>query len=299
MAIGSTQESTHQSFEPDVPPWFTHAVRTRYSVHEIDVEGASISYQTWGPSDGQPVVLVHGGGAVSSWWDHVAPYLCHGRRVIALDLSGHGNSSWRADYSFAQWGREVLAVGQAESAAPPVVIGHSMGGFVSLAMAGTLGEQLAAVVAIDSPIGPHPTGQRLAELGKRPRKKAMTYPDLDTILSRFHTMPDDPATLGFIRDYLAPRSVRQVDTGWQWKFDTRVSSYAQIMVDEIDPPLCRAAFIRGERGLAIAERMELLTDRIGPLSISVVPDAGHHIMLDQPIALIAALDALLEQWRNT
>lgn len=282
-----------------MPDWFTRAIAEPYEEHETQVEGANIYYRAWGPQDAPPVVLIHGGGAIAGWWDHVAPYLATERRVLALDLSGHGDSEWREDYSFEQWGREALAVSRDQSQQRPTIIGHSMGGFISLVMAHHQGPEIEGAVAIDSPIGPHPTGQRLAALGRRSRSDAMAYPDRETILSRFHTMPDDPATLDFIRDYLAVRSIRQTERGWQWKFDIRVSSLSQILLEQIHPLRCRFAFIRGARGLATDERMKLLTDRIGPsFGVSVVPDAGHHIMLDQPIALTATLDLLLELWSN-
>jgi pimeloyl-ACP methyl ester carboxylesterase len=72
-----------------------------------------------------------------------------GRRVVALDLSGHGDSGRREAYTLDQWSREVLAAaGHAGITKPPTVIGHSMGGFVALRAAGLYGSRLARVVAI-------------------------------------------------------------------------------------------------------------------------------------------------------
>ena len=51
-------------------------------------------------------MLVHGGAAHSRWWDHIAPMLTEGWRVVAVDLSGHGDSDRRDHYSLDTWARE-------------------------------------------------------------------------------------------------------------------------------------------------------------------------------------------------
>ena len=54
--------------------------------------------------------MIHGGAAHAHWWDHIAPLLAEGREVIASDLSGHGDSDRRSDYSVEAWAEEALAV---------------------------------------------------------------------------------------------------------------------------------------------------------------------------------------------
>ena len=49
-------------------------------------------------------MLVHGGAAHSRWWDHIGPLLADGRLVVAIDLSGHGDSARRESYSLDQMG---------------------------------------------------------------------------------------------------------------------------------------------------------------------------------------------------
>jgi pimeloyl-ACP methyl ester carboxylesterase len=78
------------------------------------------------------LVLVHGGGAHSGWWDHVAPFFSRTHRVIAPDLSGHGHSDSRDAYDLLTWAREVLAVSTSgANTRRPIMIGHRMGGWVT------------------------------------------------------------------------------------------------------------------------------------------------------------------------
>ena len=76
--------------DPNVaaPQWFTDAISTPGERHSLEVDGATIVYRTWGDAGAPGVLLVHGGGAHGGWWDHLAPQLAAGRRVVALDLSG-------------------------------------------------------------------------------------------------------------------------------------------------------------------------------------------------------------------
>ena len=117
------------------------------------VDGAAIAYRTWGEPGGRGIVLVHGGAAHSRWWDHIGPLLADGRLIVAIDLSGHGDSTRRESYSLDQWAREVLAVsGDSGIATPPTVIGHSLGGLVTLRTAALFGSGIEGAVVIDSPI---------------------------------------------------------------------------------------------------------------------------------------------------
>ena len=94
-----------------VPPaWFTEALAAPVSERVASQDGVPVAYRMWGGPSGRGIVLVHGGGAHSRWWDHIAPLLAADRRVIAIDLSGHGDSGRRESYTIDRWAREVLAV---------------------------------------------------------------------------------------------------------------------------------------------------------------------------------------------
>src|SRR5947209_7582249 len=115
------------------PKWFEIALATAVECGEVIVAGVPISYRGWGERGSNGLLLVHGGAAHARWWDHIAPLLASGRRVVAIDLSGHGDSGRRPAYSLDVWTDELMAVVEdAGIAGPPIVIGHSMGGFVTL-----------------------------------------------------------------------------------------------------------------------------------------------------------------------
>ena len=167
------------------------------------------------------IVLVHGGAAHARWWDHIGPLLAHDRRVVALDLSGHGDSGRREHYSLDGWAHEVLAVARAAgSTGPPIIVGHSMGGFVALRAAGLFGADLEGIVVIDSPVQ-DVTPEEQAAREARAFGPLRVYPTREAAIARFHPMPDQP-TLPYVLEHVASTSVRAVDGGWSWKFDPAV-----------------------------------------------------------------------------
>lgn len=279
------------------PQWFTDGCATPQDRGVVEVEGCHITYRAWGELGRPVVVLVHGGAAHAGWWDHIGPYLANGRhRVVALDLSGHGDSGHRTDYDISTWATEVLAVAAAQSDQPPTLVGHSMGGLVVLSAGSRTRTPLRGVVAVDIVAESHGPGG----LGPTPRPRGMVHRVHETreqALRRFRTLPDDEASLTFVGHHLAASSIKRVDGGWTWKFDLQIMSRPRMTLSDFAPVTCAAAVIRGERGLGSAEDAQQLSLRLGPdVSVTTILDAGHHIMLDQPIALIAALQSLLGQW---
>jgi pimeloyl-ACP methyl ester carboxylesterase len=282
-----------------VPPeWFTQALSAPVTERVTVLDGVPVAYRMWGSSlNGRGIVLVHGGAAHSRWWDHIGPLLTVDRRVIAIDLSGHGDSGRRESYSFPGWAREILAVAADAGLDAPTVIGHSMGGVVTLRLAALFGSRIEGAVVIDSPVR-NPAPEQHAAQDRRVFRELRVYPSREAAIARFRPVPDQPV-LGYIADHVAATSVCQADGGWTWKWDPRV-----FVLEPPRAPLtrlaCRVALFRAEHGIMSAEMSEIMYDRLGRVAPLIeIPAAGHHIMLDQPIALAAALRTLLSDWDHS
>jgi len=287
--------------DPHRPPtWFTAAVATPAARSEVVVDGATIAYRTYGSQgENDDIVLVHGGAAHARWWDHIAPLLTQGRRVVTLDLSGHGDSERRDAYTLDVWAREVLAVAaDAGFDAPPTVIGHSMGGFVALRAASLYGDRMYGAVAIDSPVR-HITPEERAARDQRAFGPLRVYPSPEAALARFHPIPDQPA-LPYIVAHVAGTSIHAVSGGWSWKFDPRIFARHHLTPGRLTRLDCRVALFRAEHGILSRQMSEVMYDRLGRLApVIEVPAAAHHIMLDQPIALVTGLRTLLADWEHS
>src|SRR5262249_23182085 len=200
------------------PAWFSAALDAAVQEGTTAVDGASIAYRAWGEPgpDGRSIVLVHGGAAHSRWWDHIAPLLIDGWRLGAVGLSGQGDSDRRDRYSLDTWAREVLAVvAEAGTTAASVVIGHSMGGLVTLRLATLAGSQIAGAVAIDSPVRDMAPEDRAARQ-HRAFGPLRVYPTPEAAMARFRPIPDQP-TLAYIADHVAATPLRPAEGGPTWK----------------------------------------------------------------------------------
>lgn len=102
---------------------------------ELAGEGLTLAADAYGPGDGPPVVLLHGGGQTRHAWDGTARLLGDkGWRATTVDLRGHGDSDWAGPgggYSLDEFAADVRAVAAAQPR-PPVLIGASLGGLSSL-----------------------------------------------------------------------------------------------------------------------------------------------------------------------
>lgn len=282
------------------PDWFVRALSTEPETDEVVVDGAAVRYRVWGPPDAPGLVLVHGGAAHSRWWDHIAPQLIEGRRVAAVDLTGHGDSDRRPKYSLDRWGDELMAVAShARLAAKPVLIGHSMGGFVTLTAASRYGDDLTGVLAIDSPVR-----ELTPEEEEARRRRAFGplrhYPTREAILTRFRPIPDVGDMLPFVVEHVAGTSIRQTPDGWTWKFDPNIFGRPALAPSAVTRPGCRVAVFRAERGLVSEQMGEVLYDRLDRVApVIEIPEAGHHVMLDQPLSLVTGLRTLLADWDHS
>lgn len=289
------------------PSWFTAALGVKPEHCDVDVDGCRIHVRAWGDTALPPLVLVHGGGAHSGWWDHVAPFLSGTHRVIAPDLSGHGDSECRASYHLNTWAREVVAVPAATgSSGQPTIVGHSMGGWVTAVAATHYGKQIDSIVVIDSPLRDRaPEARRL-----RNHRQHRGYRTRDEIVARFTAVPSQDVILPYIKSHIAVESVRKTPDGWVWKFDPAIfggdlldqqtPAEQEILEDMLAQMPCRIGYLRCEAGLvplAMADRIRSILQLRGPFV--ELAQAGHHPMLDQPLPLVAALRTLLEFWSIT
>ena len=297
-------DSQHLALHEPAPQWFERAIAAPYRSHCVQVKGCDIRYLTWtgsGPVRQSPgLLLVHGGGAHAHWWRFVAPYLCDEFEVAALDLSGMGDSGWRDEYSAEIRVEELKAVldhlGMDKNT---YVVGHSLGGIITMKFGATYGDRVNGVVIVDSPVV-RPTEQPPPPppKGDRPHR---IYATVDMILERFRVLPEQPCANDYIVEFIARHSIRAVEGGWQWKFDPasmRPRRFGEPYREHLRDLKCRGAMIHGEKSAIVspstASYMQELMGKNAPLI--AIPEAYHHVWLDQPHAFVAALRALLGCW---
>jgi pimeloyl-ACP methyl ester carboxylesterase len=287
------------------PDWFREAISTPKQSRVVAVEGCPVHYFLW-PADPaakrrRGLLFVHGGGAHANWWSFITPYFQRHFRVAAIDLSGMGDSGRRESYSAELRAREMRAViADAGLGERPFVIGHSFGGFMTMKFGAAFGAELGGAVIVDSPIrSPEEEAQRPTVPPKWTNKKI--YDSFDAALARFRLMPPQSCDNDFIVEFIARHSLMPVDGGWTWKFDGAAMGtrrFGEPFREYLQEVRCRAALIFGEKSALVSRATAAyMSSLMGPdAPIVEVPEAQHHVMLDQPLAFVAALRMLLELW---
>lgn len=292
------------------PGWFSRALAVPRTDAFVEHVGARIHYLAWGEPGRRGLVFVHGGGAHAHWWTHVAATFASEFRVLAIDLSGHGDSDHRAEYLLEQWTDEVIAVADAGGIdGLPVIIGHSMGGFVTIATAARHADRMTGVIVCDSPVvavDPEIGAYRLREAFGRPR----TYATIEEAVARFRTVPAQERYLPYVIEHVARQSLKPVDDGdgvrgWQWKFDRHIfeqfgAGMRGIAAPYLSEVRCRLALLRSENGLVTPDIGASMYEQLGRVTpVIEIPEAGHHAMLDTPLILLTALRTLLADWDHS
>ena len=201
-----------------------------------------LSYVDWGNESAPPLLLVHGGRDHSRNWDWVADDLRGDYHVFAPDLRGHGDSQWMVggSYTLIDYAFDVRQLLRQMRTPPVKIIGHSLGGAISLLFAGLYPELVDKVVSIEgmgrllaSPV--HRTGEEVAShlrawisgvhglSARLPRR----YPSLGHALQRMQEvnghLSEDQAR------HLTVHGVNQNEDGsYSWKFDNYVRSFAPV-----------------------------------------------------------------------
>src|SRR3990167_7061957 len=93
-----------------------------------------LHYVDWGHPEAPPLLLIHGGRDHCRNWDWVADDLRHDYHIIAPDLRGHGDSQWLigSGYALIDYVSDVAQLIHQKCDRPVTIIGHSLGGSISL-----------------------------------------------------------------------------------------------------------------------------------------------------------------------
>lgn len=285
------------------PEWFARVLAVLPEHHSLQVAGCLIHYLRWGASAKPALLLVHGGGAHAHWWDFIAPWFLEDYQVLAIDLSGMGDSGHRSGYSTELFAQELHGVCQhANLGKNTVLVGHSFGGYAALKAGVLYPQDFAGLVLVDSPVRP-PDYVWERDPKYSPVRPRRVYPDLAAAMSRFRLVPAQPCANQFILEHIAKHSLRAVEGGWQWKFDehffqTMDTGNTAAQLAELS---CRVGVIFGEHSALFGQ--EVVDYMFGVLDQSVpfvsIPESYHHLFLDQPLAFVAALRTLLAEWRHS
>lgn len=275
-------------------------------MHTQNLDGAAglrLAASVGGPAEGQPIVLLHGGGQTRHAWRHAAADLAGaGRRVISLDLRGHGDSQWspQADYSFDAFAADLRAV-LATLDEPPALVGASLGGLTSLLVAGEDPPvALRALVLVD--VVPRLEREGVMQIVRFMLAHADGFANLDeaaaAVAAYLPHRPRPESTAGL------RKNLREGDDGrLRWHWDPQLLMGERVPDPEPAIPRFEAACgrVRVPTLLVRGARSEMVTEAGVQDFLRLIPDAefvdvreaGHMVAGDDNDAFNAAVEGFL------
>jgi len=264
--------------------------------HFMTISQVRLHFLEWGNPAAPPLVLLHGGAAHAHWWDHIAPILAEQYNVVALDLRGHGDSSWVVPpaYEIEDYVGDIEEIFAALHLDSPVVMGHSLGGFIALTYATRHTTTLRGLIVVD--IGFRLRNSRTMRFLRN--MPAPHYQDEVEVLRRFQLFPTETFAVTPLLHHIARTSVRAQETGGlTLKFDRATMGRAPRDVSSLlETITCPTLLLRGSHSQHFAATtMTDMLERCPRARGVEIPGAGHHVFLDNPTAFLSAVRDFLRE----
>jgi len=263
----------------------------------LPLDGGNIHVSQDGPRDAPALVLVHGLGASTRWWDPVVPMLASSYRVIRIDLLGHGQSAKPSGDGYAI-PQQAHRIGQALDrlgVKHAVLVGHSTGGYVATALAEQRDDLVTALALID-------TGPRMdAFISDGPVGKLIDVPVVGQVLWRLRTD-------GIIRRGLSTAFAPGFTAPQQLVDDTRGMTYHALIAashasddylnqrplpDRLTPLGKPALVIFGDQDQRWRSSSADSYRAVPGARVEVIPGVGHSPMLEDPPRTAALLRSFI------
>jgi len=274
-----------------------------------------LHYVDWGNVGAPPLVLVHGGRDHARSWDWVARELRRDFHVIAPDLRGHGDSSWAlgGHYTLAEFTLDLAQLIDLLDVPKVALVGHSLGGAVSIQYAAVFPERVAKLVAIEG-LGPppqivgrlasRPAWERIAEWIEQVRDFSARQP------RRYESIEAAAARMEAENAFLSPEQAqhltlhgvnRNEDGTFSWKFDNYVRIFYPQRYDAGETRelwgriVCPTLLVHGTESWAGNPASDGRADVFSDVRVANIEGAAHWVHHDRFDAFVRVVRAFLDE----
>lgn len=272
-----------------------------YAESFVEVDGLRLHIQDYGASGKPPMLCVHGGGANAHWYDFVAHGFNADYHVRAVDLRGHGDSEWDnsnpPNYDYTRYAADIHELTEKLDLHEFVLIGHSMGGMVSITYAAMYPGRARALIVVDSNLLIN--AERIAGFNAVANRPGRDYASQEEFIANYRVRPGGSTAPPEALRHIAQHSGRCFGDGrWRHKLDRRVYADRELVDsygfwNRIKIP---ALLMKGGLSTRMTpEGIAAVKSRAPQATMTVVPDADHHITLDNPAGFIRAAGDFLAE----
>lgn len=272
-------------------------------------QGLRLHYADWGNGAAPPLILVHGGRDHCRSWDTLARALQPHFHVVAPDLRGHGNSDWAkgSSYSISDYVYDLTRLMHSADLRKPNIVGHSMGGMISLMVAGAFPDDVSRLVILDgvtvrpgaprAPIHELIAGwvAQLDKISQHNRRTFRTVAEAAERISAHNKRLTPEHAL-----HLATHGVRQNGDGsYSWKYDEYQSARApyRLSVDDYAALFARIAcstlLLHGSESFLQNPQVTGMLGHFRHAQLMTIQGAGHWLQHDKPDEVLRILRQFL------
>jgi pimeloyl-ACP methyl ester carboxylesterase len=277
-------------------------VQTMPSVSRIAIrldDGRTLSALKWGVDEPE-ILFVHGSAQNAHTWDTVI--LAMGISAIAIDMPGHGHSSWREDgnYEPSVLARDVATAIETWAPVAKMIVGMSLGGLTTVALAGMRPDLASKIVVVDITPGVNSEKSKaITDFVNGPQSFASFEELLKRTIEHNPTRSESSLRRGILHN------AKQLEDGsWQWRYDRSTHPSKEDSAKRLD----RISTLWGVIE-SLESSMTLVRGGISPVvddadvaellrrkpdaQVLVIDGAGHSVQGDKPIELASALTRML------
>jgi esterase len=268
----------------------------QYQDRFVTLNGLRIHYLDWGSEGKPPLILLHGIGRVAHSFDHIAPHFRDSYHVIAMDLRGHGDSSWSPEgaYLVEDYVKDLEAfIGQSHWS-NVTLLGNSTGGRVVQVYAGMHPERMARLVVED--VGPQRTNEIASAFARRVAEEDKGWAAEDELVASL-MRTGGSISEDLQRNYAHFGSKVREDGRLVWKRDPNlvkgfVPTDLWRFVSHIR---CPTLYILGGASKIVPpETQQQLKDTLPDCQIVILPGLGHYPHLEAPEEYLKQVEAFLK-----
>jgi pimeloyl-ACP methyl ester carboxylesterase len=255
-----------------------HSRDVRYVSRHTVVRSLRFHFEEWGEPGAPQILLLHGGNQSAHSWDLVSLHLSDRYHVFALDQRGHGDSEWSRDqdHSIDAKAADALAFMEDQGLESPVIMGHSMGGRVTMTLATMQPKVARGLVLVD-------VGPELSPAGIEVIHNFVThnveFDDLEEFLDnvvkydRFRSREHIARTVKY-------NMLRRADGKYISKVDHRrvPVTTSELTLDDMRAVPCPVLIVRGaESDILAPDAAERFADALPHGRLVTVPNCGHNV----------------------
>lgn len=285
------------------------------SSHTYYSQRLRLHYVDWGNEGKPPLLLVHGNRDHCRNWDWIAEALRDDYHILAPDLRGHGDSQWQVGghYGLVDYVYDIAQLIHQRGLAPLTIMGHSLGGHISMQYAGVYPATVKKLVSIEG-FGPPP--KFMEKRAQTPPEQRMTdwvaqmrdlaarlpkrYATLDEAVDRMHEA--NPNLTREQARHLTVHGVGQNEDGtYGWKFDNYVRAFspygfnAKEMYELWSKITCPTLLVRGNDSWAGNPEEDGRLAHFQDARVVHVERAGHWVHHDQLAVFLRETRAFLAE----